>query len=221
LQKYNEAAAKIQTRYRAYKSLSHASPKAYQYHRANSYNKNTSKLLSQFHHSSIDETTSTCSNYSGNSSFNLNENSNSMTSSGDFHDIKHMMISSDMQINNQYGQQQQLQSAISSASLSNQRQISRKLMSARQSARFSPATPSPMSPISPTLTPSNSSLIINNSSQQQQQHQIHSPGMTLSFEHQQHPNPLQYFANYDFNKSHTDVHQQTVMSQQMISMDHP
>jgi hypothetical protein len=140
-----------------------------------------------------------------------------MTGSSDAE--KQMIISSDMQINNQYAPQQQQSSANSSASsLSNQRQISRKLVNARQSARFSPATPSPMSPISPTLTPSNSTLIINNSSQ------LHSPGMTLGFEQQQQQQqqqgPFRHFSNFDFNKSHTDIHQQAMMAQQMISIDH-
>jgi hypothetical protein len=240
LQKYNEAASKIQTRYRAYKSLSShaaaaATSKAYQYHRANSYNNRSlsggissaSKLLSQFHHSSIDETTSTCSNYSANSSYNLNENSNSMTgsSSDAAAELKHMMISSDMQINGN----QQYQSATSSASsLCNQRQASRKMVSAARQGgahRFSPATPSPMSP--PGLSSSNnnnSSVILNNQQQQQQQqisfgfdHQNQS-GQQMQHNHQLYQEPYST-SNYDFNKGHAEIHQPIIMNQQLVSMD--
>lgn len=170
MHKYTEAAVKIQTRYRAYKSTSLSSSKGgYQYR-----NSVGSKLQAHHfnHHNSIDETsvTNTTSNIQTNNLINPDDDPL----------LNKRLIGSDLQLNNCHVLPFQT-SASSSASSStttatsstntssisqqhqklvNQKQIARKLMNMRQSPRFSPASPmSPMSPASSinTIPSSNSS----------------------------------------------------------------
>jgi hypothetical protein len=143
LHKYTEAAVKIQTRYRAYKSSSKSS---YQY-RGGSSTHQYNKLRNYCHHNSIDEAA-----LIDDSTKSLNEEDKRMNRS-------------DLQLN-------------SPASSQFQKKIARKLISHRQSPRFSPAA----SPLSPS--PSQSNSVLNSNSNNIDSN--HSNSQQLLYHHHHH-----------------------------------
>jgi hypothetical protein len=187
LHKYTEAAVKIQTRYRAYKSTSLSSPKGYQYRGGSiGHQFSGNKLKSHYHHSSIDETSiSDCT-----------------SRTEDMSPSERRLIGSDLQLNNYHmAHQSQYQK------LANQKQIARKLMNIRQSPRFSPALPASSLPPSGiistnTQNANNSSLNSANSST--------NPNSQLHHHHHHH----HHFHHHFHNKNGTDIQQQQSQSQQ-------
>ena len=149
MHKYTEAAVKIQTRYRAYKSL--ASPNIRQY-RGGCTTAGHLKLKNQFHHNSIDETSLNDSQD--------NENEDELVDD----ENTRCLINSDMQLNNR------------SKMGHNQKRATGTLMNIRQSLRFSPAAATSSTPsvpinlqstlISKSQTSLNSNVIITPSSSQ-------------------------------------------------------
>ena len=143
MHKYTEAAVKIQTRYRAYKSTSLTSPNIYQYRGGGVCSSGHLKLKNQFlHHSSIDETALNDCIDTENDDDSLNE------------DKKRRLINSDLQLNQNMSHLQSPHHASSKyQDLPNQKRIARKLMNIRQSPRFSPAAAStPLPPMGSTST---------------------------------------------------------------------
>jgi hypothetical protein len=155
LHKYTEAAVKIQTRYRAYKSL--ASPNIRQY-RGGCTTAGHLKLKNQFHHNSIDETSLNDSQD--------NENEDELLDD----ENTRCLINSDMQLNNRLKMGHKYQD------VPNQKRATGKLMNIRQSLRFSPAAATSSTPsvpinlqstlISKSQTSLNSNVIITPSSSQ-------------------------------------------------------
>lgn len=144
LHKYTEAAVKIQTRYRAYKSSSSsvASKSGFRGSSNHKYN----KLRNYCHHNSIDETSI--------------DNGSSLNEEGK------RLNRSDLQLNNTNNNigsssfiHQNNSTQFSSHKFNNQKKIVRKLINHRQSPRFSPA--SPLSP-SPAQSMTNTNSISNN-----------------------------------------------------------
>lgn len=139
MHKYTEAAVKIQTRYRAYKSTTIGSSKNYQLRAGSNPQQFTgNKLMSHYHHSSIDE--ASVSDFSNENCVNgLNDDQKERRTSG-----------SDLQLNNNFNSNLAYQSS-QYQPFANQKQIARKLINVRQSSRFSPASPSTTSTNSPLI----------------------------------------------------------------------
>lgn len=168
---------KIQTRYRAYKSASLSTSKAYQQYKTGSATSkfNNQKLKSHYQHSSIDETSIiNCMN--GNCSYVNSQECECVN--------RRRLIGSDIQLNSfNHGHihsgnnnQHQYQYPIL---LANQKQIARKLINIRQSPRYSPASPISPAPSSSSFinSPSNSSNGPNS-----EQTQMQSLGNQFSFQ---------------------------------------
>jgi hypothetical protein len=186
LHKYTEAAVKIQTRYRAYKSTSLSSPKGYQYRGGSiGHQFSGNKLKSHYHHSSIDETSiSDCTSRTEDMSPN-----------------ERRLIGSDLQLNNYHmAHQNQYQK------LANQKQIARKLMNIRQSPRFSPALP--VSSLPPSGIISTNTQNANNSSLNSTSSSTN-PNSQLHHHHHHH----HHFHHHFHNKNATDIQQQQSQQQ--------